>query len=149
MNTQPQTPEQWEQHYIAEMQNIVQQNTNYLSGVTYNISMGMYYDSYAYQQVINYEIGLRNHLNNYDVTAKWFEERNLHQFSDYLTAVKKDLDAAIATMTNTVQGSKKSEADMAAIYNKSQQETFDMYKQMNEDRKASFEKMNEQWRKNF
>lgn len=148
-NQQNWSPQQWEDHYLAQLQADVNQQSNYSTQITQNMAMGYYYGPMDQMNIVFQMKNYRLHLNDYDDTAKWFLERQLHRFSDFLNAVKLDMDKAINISGQTYQSTIKSDTANNNYLAQTQKEINDIYKTMNDNRIASFNKTNELWRKNF
>jgi hypothetical protein len=142
-------PIQWENHYLQQLQNDVNNQSQYTSQITKNMMMGYFNQTTDNWNILNQMKTFRQHLEEYNLTSTWFLERKLNRFSDFLIAVKADLDKAIQIHTQTyISGINAQKTDSKIVIN-SQKEIFDVYQKMHADRVAAFDKTNEMWRRNF
>ncbi len=148
-NTNLRTPTEWEEYYLNYLQNDVNNQMNQNRNITQNIVSGFFPSQNANRQILDNMRQYRNHLEDYNITAEWFNQRNLYRFPNFLNAVKIDSDNAIRTMEQTYNNGIMSDQKDFSILKKSQNDIAEIYRKMNEDRMKSFEKNNEMWRKYF
>lgn len=149
MTEQPQTPEQWEDHYLQQLQYYIQQNTNYLTQINQQSVMGIFAAPVDYNVLLNQEVNFQHYLDGYDKTAAWFVERKLYRLSNYLKLAKDDLAKAVGIIQNIIQQAQAYHAtamNTAQVnYQQNNSEMLKMYDDMNKKWQQTYQKSNDAW----
>jgi hypothetical protein len=90
------SPQEYEQEYIDHVGELVEQMDQYMMQQDHNRRMGVNYGPAEIRGLIATLQQSRQHLDSFEPARQWFLERNLKQFSNYLSFAMDELDKAIA-----------------------------------------------------
>lgn len=141
------TPQQWEDQYIQQLQGVVAQWENYTNQLkTANDGGFGTQDCY---QALDYAKRIRVYFDGYDMTAKWFTDRQMSRMPDYLTYLKNDFDGVINIISQMYQDNLATDQKIFAINAQANTAMISTYNDIYLNQKKTFDEMNAKWFSQF
>ncbi len=149
MENQPviKSPGEWEHLYMQQLQTMVSQWESYTNQLKAN--NGGYFGTQGSYAALDYANRIRVYLDQYDITAKWFSDRQMPKFPDYLAFLKKDFEGVINICTQMYQDSLKTDLNIFTINAQANISIAQTYNNIYLSQKKAFDDMNQKWMDNF